>query len=114
RLRERRAGGDRSVHLVRRSEVGTAVRLDAVPASRLRGAGAGAFVRAPGALPAALRRAQHAGVRAVDAGANVSSAASADAASAAQASDRADAEEPAAASPVRLVARGSVAGPAAA
>ena len=42
--------------------------LTAVPAARLRGPGARAFIGAPRALPAAVRRAQHAGVRAVDAG----------------------------------------------
>ncbi len=80
RLRERRAGDHRPVHQLGRGEVGPPVRAHAVPAARLRRAGAGAFVRAPRALPAALRREQHAGVRAFDAGADVPHAAPADAA----------------------------------
>ena len=80
RLRERRAGRDRPVHQLRRSQVGPHLRAHAVPAARLRRPGSGALVRAPRALPAALRRAQHAGLRAVDAGADVPHAAPADAA----------------------------------
>ena len=86
----------RPVHQLRRSEVGPPVRPDAVPAARLRRPGPGAFLGAPRALPAAVRREQHAGVRAVDAGADVPHAAPADAARAAQAAHRDDAEEPAA------------------
>ena len=88
-----------------RSQVGPPVRPDAVPAARLRRAGAGAFLGAPRALPAAVRREQHAGVRAVDAGADVPHAAPADAARASQAADRHDAEEPAAPRAVGVGAR---------
>jgi hypothetical protein len=52
----------------------------AVPAPRLRRPGSRAFLGAPRALPAAVRREQHAGLRAVDAGADVPHAAAADAA----------------------------------
>ena len=104
RFRQRRAGGDRPVHLLGRGEVGPAVRPDAVPAARLRRPGAGAFLGAPRALPAAVRREQHAGVRAVDAGADVSPAAPADAAAVPQAADRDDAQEPAAPRAVGVVA----------
>ena len=51
-----------------------------VAAARLRRAGARALLGAPRALPAAVRRAQHAGLRAVDAGADLPPAAPADAA----------------------------------
>ena len=80
RLRERRAGDHRSVHQLGRSQVGPPVRTRAAPAARLRRPGPGALVGAPRALPAAVRREQHAGVRAVDAGADVPHAAPADAA----------------------------------
>ena len=96
RLRQRRAGGDRPVHLLGRGQVGPPVRPDAAPAARLRRSGPGAFFGAPRALPAAVRRAQHAGVRAVDAGADVPPAAPADAAPVPQAADRHDAQESAA------------------
>ena len=72
RLRERRAGHHRPVHQLGRSEVGPPLRTHAVPAARLRRPGPGAFLRAPRALPATLRREQHAGVRAFDARADVS------------------------------------------
>ena len=107
RFRQRRAGGHRPVHQLGRSQVGPAVRPDAVPAARLRRAGPGAFLGAPRALPAAVRREQHAGVRAVDAGADVPHAAPADAALVAQAADRDDAEEPAAPRAVGVVAGGT-------
>ena len=57
--------------------------------------------------PAALRRIQHAGVRAVDARADVPHAAPADAAVVPQAADRHGAEEPAAARPLGLEPGGS-------
>ena len=109
RLRERRAGDHRPVHQLRRGQVGPRLRAHDVPAARLRGAGAGAFVGAARALPAALRREQHVGVRALDAGADVPHAASPDAALVPQAARRDDAEEPAAAQAVGLAAGGSVA-----
>ncbi len=60
------------------------------------GQGPGAFVRAPRALPPAVRRTQHAGLCPVDAGADVPHAEAPDAATVPQAADRHDAEEPAA------------------
>ena len=107
RFLQRRAGDHRSVHQFRRSEVGPAVGPDAVPAAWLRGPGSGAFLGAPRAFPAALRRIQHSGMRAVDAGADVPHAAAADGACAAQAAHHHDAEEPAAASVVGIAARGT-------
>ena len=108
RFLQRRAGHHRSVHQFRRSQVGPRVRHHLVPAAWLRGSGAGAFLGAPRAIPAAVRRVQHAGVRALDAGADVSHAAPADAAPAAQAAHRHDAEELAASSLVGVAARGTV------
>src|ERR1700728_5464537 len=85
--------------------MGTAVRPDAAAAARLRGPGPGALLRAPRALPAIMRREQHAGVRAVDARADVPFAATTDAAAVSQAPDRHDAEEPAAARAVGVLTR---------
>ena len=93
RLRQRRAGDHRPVHQLGRSQVGPPVRPRAVPAAWLRRPGPGAFLRAPRALPAAVRREQHAGVRAVDARADVPHDPPADPAQPAQAADRDDAEE---------------------
>ncbi len=92
RLRQRRAGGHRPVHLVRRGEVGPPVRSRPAAAARLRGTGPGAFLRTPGALSAAVRAGEHAGLRADHAGADVPHAAPPDAARRAQAADRDDAE----------------------
>ena len=78
RLRQRRAGGDRPVHRLGRSEVGPHVRARHDAAARLRRAGAGALLGAHRALPAAVRRLQHAGLRAGDAGAALLPAAAAD------------------------------------
>jgi 2-oxoglutarate dehydrogenase E1 component len=50
-----RPGGDRPVHRRGRGEVAAPVRPHDVPAARLRGAGPGALVGSPRALPAALR-----------------------------------------------------------
>ena len=105
RLLQRRAGHHRSVHQFRRSQMGPPVRHHPVPAAWLRGSGARAFLGAPRALPAAVRRIQHAGVRAVDAGADVSYAAPANGAAAAQAAHRHDAEELAAPPLVGVAAR---------
>src|SRR3984957_17175665 len=74
--------------------MGPSVRPHAVFAAWLRGPGAGAFLGAPGAFPAALCRVQHAGMRAFDSGADVSYVAPANGAAAAQAAHRHDAEEP--------------------
>src|ERR1700694_1237942 len=85
--------------------MGPSVRPHAVLAAWLRGPGAGAFLGAPGALPAALCRVQHAGVRAFDSGADVSYVAPANGAAAAQAAHRHDAEEPVAPPLVGVAAR---------
>ena len=61
RLRQRRAGRDRPVHRLGRSEVGPRQRPHADAAARLRRPGPGALVGAPRALHAAVRRQQHAG-----------------------------------------------------
>jgi len=68
RLRQRRPGGDRPVHLVGRAQVAADERPRHAVAARLRGPGARALLGAPGALPAALRRRQHAGGQRLDAG----------------------------------------------
>ena len=54
RLRQRRAGRDRPVHRLGRSEVGPRQRPHADAAARLRRAGPGALLGAPRALPAAV------------------------------------------------------------
>ncbi len=61
RLRERGAGDHRPVHRQLGIEVAAHERYRAAPAARLRGPGAGALERPARALPAALRRGQHAG-----------------------------------------------------
>ena len=61
RLRQRRAGGVRPVHLVGRAQVAAHVRPRLPAAARLRRAGAGAFLGAARALPADVRRRQYAG-----------------------------------------------------
>ena len=68
RLRQRRAGGVRPVHLVGRAQVAAHVGPRLPAAARLRGAGAGAFLGAARALPADVRRGQHAGRQLHDAG----------------------------------------------
>ena len=100
-------GHHRSVHQLRRSQVGALLRTDAAAAARLRGRRAGAFLGAPGALSAAVRREQHAGVRALDPGTDVPHAAATDAPGLPQAAHRHDAQEPAAARAVGVGARGS-------
>ncbi len=107
RFRQRRAGDHRPVHQLGRSEVGALLRHRAVPAARLRGGRTRALLGAPRALPATVRREQHAGVRALYAGADVSHAAPADAATVSQAADRDDPEEPAASRAVGFGARGA-------
>ena len=61
RLRQRRADDHRRVHLLRRAEVGPALRRHAAAAARLRGPGPGPLVRPDRAVPAAVRRGQHDG-----------------------------------------------------
>ena len=95
RLLQRRAGGHRPVHCVRRDQVGADVGADAVSAARSGGRGSRAFLGAPGAVPAALRRGKHAGLPAFHAGADVPSASPPDAQQGAGAADRAHAQEPA-------------------
>jgi 2-oxoglutarate dehydrogenase E1 component len=75
RLCQRRAGGDRPVHHQWRTQVDASVRPDNAAAARLRGAGTGAQLGATGAFHAAVRRAQHPGLRAIDAGAGLPHAA---------------------------------------
>ena len=60
RLRQRRAGHRGPVHRLGRGQVAPDDAHGHAPAARLRGPGARALERAPGALPAALRRRQHA------------------------------------------------------
>ena len=61
RLRQRRADHHRPVHFGGRIEVGAAQRPGAAAAARPGRRRAGAFQRAPGAVPATVRRKQHAG-----------------------------------------------------
>src|SRR5512146_2944462 len=84
--------------------MGPPVGSRAAAAAWLRGSGTGTFVGAAGALPAALRARQHAGLRADDAGADVPFVAPADGAQRAQAADRHDAEVAAAPQAGDLVA----------
>ena len=56
RLRQRRPGGDRPVHLRRWRQVGPAQRPDVAPPAWVRGAGTGAFQWADRALPPDVRR----------------------------------------------------------
>ena len=60
RLRQLRAGHHRPVPRLRAGQVGTDLAPDAAAPPRLRGLGARALLRAPGALPHARRRGQHA------------------------------------------------------
>src|SRR5204863_996432 len=66
--RERRATDHRPVHLGRPCEVGAAERPGAAAPARLRGRRSGALERAPRAVPAALRLAEHGRGVSVDAG----------------------------------------------
>ena len=106
RLRQRRAGRVRPVHLRRRAQMAAHVGPRVHAAARLRGSGAGAFLRAPRALSAALRRGQHAGRRVHDAGQLLSCAETAAQARISQAADRDDPEVDAAQQARRLEPRG--------
>ena len=97
RLRQRCPGDHRPVHRFGRVEVGTRQRPGDALAARLRGAGARAFERPAGTVPAALRRGQYPGRRADDAGAVFPPAAAAGAPRFPQTADRDDAQESAAA-----------------
>ena len=102
RLRQRRAGLFRPVHLRRRGEVAAHVGPGLPAAARLRGPGARAQLGAARALPAALRRRQPPGAVSVDAGVVLPRAAPADAPRLPQAADRDDAEVAAAPQGVHL------------
>ena len=105
RLRQWRASGVRPVRLGRRAEMAAHVRPRLHAAARLRGPGAGTFLRAPRALLAALRRGQHAGRRVHDAGQFFPRAATAAQAGIPQAADRDDPEVDVAQQARRLGAR---------
>ena len=92
RLRQRRAGHHRPVHLLGREQVAAHERPRDAAAARLRGAGAGAQLGPSRALPAALGRGQLAGRRADDAGQLLPRAAPPDAPHLPQAAGRDDAE----------------------
>jgi hypothetical protein len=68
RLRQRRAGHVRPVHLLGRAQVAAHVGPRVPAAAWLRRAGPGAFLGAAGALSADVRRGQHAGSELHDAG----------------------------------------------
>src|SRR5204862_5117197 len=95
RLRERRSGHHRPVPGLLGVEMATRLWTRAAAAARLRGSGAGALQRTPGALPPAVRRRQHPGVQPDDAGTVLSCLAAADEARLPQAADTHDSEEPA-------------------
>src|SRR2546422_137490 len=104
RFREQRAGDHRSVHRERRVQVAAHERARAPAAARLRGPGLRALERAARALPAALRRPEHPGDRADDAGADLSRAAAADPSPLPQAARGDVAQEPVAPPPGRVAA----------
>ena len=79
RLRQRRPGHHRPVHRVGRGQVAADDAAGNAPAARLRGPGSRALERAHRALPAALRRRQHAVVNATTPGAVLPPAAAPDA-----------------------------------
>ena len=91
RFRQRRAGGiDQFISSGERKWL--RMSASSAAAARLRGAGAGAFLGPPRALPAAVRRGQHAGRELHDAGELLPHPAPADAARLPQAADPDDAE----------------------
>ena len=90
---------DRPVPELLRVQVGALLRARDVPAPRVRRAGAGAFLGPPGALPPALRRGQHAGVRPEHSRPDVPPPQAPDAAALPPAAHRDDAQEPAAPPP---------------
>ena len=97
RLRQRRAGGVRPVHLLGRAQVAPDVGPRVPAAARLRGPGSGAFLRAARALPADVRGGQLAGRQLHDAGQLLPHPAPAAAPQVPQAADPDDAEVAAAA-----------------
>ena len=96
RLRQRRAGRVRPVHLLGRAQVAAHVRPRLPVAARLRRAGAGAFLGQARAFSADVRRGQHAGRELHHAGQLLPHPAPAAPARHPQAADPDDAEEPAA------------------
>ncbi len=92
RLCQRRAGGDRPVHRLGRSEVGPCQRHHADAAARLRRPGPRAQLGAPGALHATGGRHQHAGGAAHHGQPDLPRAAPPDGAQPAQAADHHDAQ----------------------
>ena len=96
RLRQRRAGDLRPVHLVGRAQMAAHVGPRLPPAARLRGPGPGALLGAARTLPAALRRGQHAGRELHDPGELLPHPAPPAQARDQEAADPDDAEEPAA------------------
>ena len=102
RLRQRRAGGVRPVHLLGRAQVAAHVGPRLPAAARLRGAGAGALLGASRALPAAVRGGQLAGRQLHDAGQLLPHPAPAAAPQVPQAADADDAEVAAAPQARRL------------
>ena len=105
RLRQRRAGSVRPVHLVGRAQMAAHVRPRLSSAAWLRRAGAGAFVRAARALSADVRGRQHAGRELHDAGELLPHPAPAVEARNPQAADPDDAEVAAASQAGGLAAR---------
>ena len=105
RLRQRRAGGVRPVRLLGRAQVAAHVRPRVPAAARLRGTGSGAFLGAARALPADVRRGQHAGRELHHAGELFPHPAPPAQARDPQAADPDDAEEPAAPQARGLAAR---------
>ena len=107
RLRERRAGDHRPVPGRLGDEVGAAERPHAAAAAWQRGTGPGALERAHRALPDAVRRAQPARRLSLDARVLLPPAPAAGSRPGREAARRLHAEEPAAPSALRLVARGA-------
>ena len=106
RLRQRRANHHRPVHSQRRGEVAPRERARDAPSARLRRPGAGAQLRAAGALSAALRRGQSPGRQLHHAGELLPHPAPAAAPRLPQAADHDDTEVVAAAQACRLEDRG--------
>src|SRR5687768_16527943 len=94
RFRQWRSGSNRSVHQLRRTEMGPSQRPDAAAAAWLRRQRARTFLGPAGTLFTAVRPAQHAGLRAEHARPGLPYAAPPGLAPLARALDRDDAEKP--------------------